>query len=230
MNRQEFLNKVKNGLIVSCQALEYEPLHSSYIMSRMAYAAKLGGAVGIRANSVEDIVEIKKTVDLPVIGIIKKDYSDSQVFITPTVKEIDSLVECGADVIATDATDRIRPNGETLESFFKQIKQKYSNTLFMADCSTFEEGMTAFKLGFDFIGTTLSGYTDYTKGVKLPNIDMMKKLVEAGASVIGEGGIWYPEQLVEAMNTGILTAVVGTAITRPKDITQHFVSAIKDLK
>lgn len=227
MNKSNFADKVRGGLIVSCQALENEPLHSSYIMSRMAYAAQLGGAVGIRANSVEDIMEIKKIVDLPVIGIIKKDYDDSTIYITPTLKEIDELVNCGVDVIATDATNRIRPNGETLESFFKKVRQKYPDSLFMADCSTFEEGVFASSIGFDFIGTTLSGYTKYTKGVSLPNFDMMRSLVnKINIPVIGEGGIWCPEQLRQALETGIITAVVGTAITRPMDITKKFVTAI----
>lgn len=228
MNKLGFANIVRGGLIVSCQALENEPLHSSYIMSKMAYAAQLGGAVGIRANSIEDIIEIKKNVNLPIIGIIKKDYDDSSIYITPTIKEIDELVNCGVDVIATDATNRIRPNGETLESFLKKVKQKYPDNLFMADCSTFEEGVFASNIGFDFIGTTLSGYTEYTKGVSLPNFDMMKRLVnKINTPIIGEGGIWYPEQLKEAFDTGIITAVVGTAITRPMDITKRFVSAIK---
>lgn len=227
MDKKIFLEKVRGGLIVSCQALESEPLHSSFIMSKMAYAAKLGGAVGIRANSVEDITEIKKVVDLPVIGIIKIDYPDSQIYITPTIEEIDKLVECGVDVIATDATNRTRPNNETLESFFTKVREKYPNVLFMADCSTYEEGIFASKLGFDFIGTTLSGYTEYSKGASLPNLDMMKRLVnDTDTPVIGEGGIWYPEQLKEALNTGIATAVVGTAITRPREITKRFVEAI----
>ena len=105
------LEQIKGGLIVSCQALKEEPLYSSYIMSRMAYAAMLGGAVGIRANTVVDIEEIKKTVDLPIIGIIKEVYGGCDVYITPTMKEIDALAACGVEIIATDATCRQRPDG-----------------------------------------------------------------------------------------------------------------------
>ena len=137
---QSILEKLKGGLVVSCQALENEPLHSSYIMSRMAYAAYLGGAVGIRANTIEDIIEIKKVVDLPIIGIIKAEYEDSQVYITPTLKEVQALVECGVDIIAVDATDRIRPDGKSLDEFFKEVRELYKDQLFMADCSNYEEG------------------------------------------------------------------------------------------
>lgn len=228
MTHQEIFEQIKGKLIVSCQALKTEPLHSSYIMSRMAYAAMLGGAAGIRANSVEDITEIKKTVDLPVIGIIKQDYPDSEIFITPTMKEVDALASTGVEIIAMDATERIRPGGVGLADFFAKVRQKYPDQLFMADCSTVEEGVAARKLGFDIIGTTLSGYTPYTKGQKLPNFEMMKALVkEAGNPVIAEGGVWTPEELRQALDCGVHAAVVGTAITRVMDITKHFVAAIE---
>jgi len=227
MGSKETLSKIKGGLIVSCQALEDEPLHSSYIMSRMAYAAKLGGAVGIRANSAEDIEAIKKTVDLPVIGIIKKEYSDSDVYITPTMKEIDELVTAGADIIASDATARIRPGGITLEDFYMQIREKYPDILLMADISTFEEGVKAAKLGFDLVGTTLCGYTEYTKDIGLPNYDLLERLTkELEIPVVAEGGIWEPNQLKKVLELNAFVAVVGTAITRPREITKRFVSSI----
>lgn len=225
---QAILNQVKGGLIVSCQALKEEPLYSSYIMSRMAYAAMLGGAVGIRANTVVDITEIKKTVDLPVIGIIKEVYGDCNVYITPTMKEIDALVECGVSIIATDATGRPRPDGKTLDEFFGEVRAKYPDQLFMADCSSYEEGMHAAEIGFDLVGTTMNGYTDYTKGVELPNIELMGRLArECGKPVIAEGGIWLPDQLKAALDAGVWAAVIGGAITRPMEITKRFVAAIQ---
>lgn len=219
------LDKIRGGMIVSCQALKNEPLYSPYIMSRMAYAAKEGGAVGIRANTVEDITEIKKTVDLPIIGIVKQDYDGCEIYITPTMKEIDSLVKCGVDIIATDCTNRVRPGGKTLDEFFREVRAKYPDQLFMADCSSYEEGIHAAEIGLDLIGTTLHGYTEYTKGSSLPNRDLIMRLVEdTGKPVIAEGGIWTPEQLKAVLTTGALAAVVGTAITRPRDITRHFIS------
>lgn len=225
---ESVLEQIKGGLIVSCQALKEEPLYSSYIMSRMAYAAMLGGAVGIRANTVVDIEEIKKTVDLPIIGIIKEVYGDCDVYITPTMKEIDALATCGVEIIATDATCRQRPDGRTLEEFFIEVREKYPDQLFMADCSNYEEGIRAAEIGFDLIGTTMNGYTSYTLGAQLPNIDLMKRLVkDCGKPVIAEGGIWLPEQLKAALDAGVLAAVIGGAITRPMEITKRFVSAIR---
>ena len=221
-------SKIKGGLIVSCQALENEPLHSSYIMQRMAVAAMWGGAVGIRANTVPDIRKIKEEVDLPIIGILKRMYDDSEVYITPTMKEVDELMAVKPDIIALDSTDRIRPNGQNLSDFFREVRKKYPNQLFMADCSTVEEGVRAAELGFDVIGTTMHGYTPYTKNVSLPNFDMIKAMVrQTGKPVIAEGGIATPEQLKCALDCGVLAAVVGTAITRPMDITKRFISAIQ---
>ena len=229
LNNKQILEQIKGGLIVSCQALSTEPLYDSYIMSKMAYAALLGGAVGIRANTVVDILAIKERVDLPVIGIIKEVYPDSDVYITPTMKEVDALVEIGCEIIAVDATNRLRPNGVTFEEFFKEVRRKYPDQLFMADTSCFEEGKLAFELGFDLIGTTMSGYTPYTKGTPLPDYTLMKRYKnELGATVIAEGGIWAPEQLVESFNSGAYAAVVGTAITRPMDITKRFVKALEE--
>lgn len=228
MTNKEILEKIKGGLIVSCQALPDEPLHSSYIMSRMAYAAFEGGAKGIRANTVEDIAEIKKTVDLPIIGIIKAVYDDSDVYITPTMKEVDALISCGVSIIALDTTDRLHPKGVTFEEFFTEVRAKYPQQLFMADTSCFEEGKKARELGIDIVGTTMSGYTPYTKGRELPDFELMSRYVnELDCPVIAEGGIWTPEQLKAAFDTGVHAAVVGTAITRPREITKKFANAIK---
>lgn len=226
---QAILQQLRGGLVVSCQALPEEPLHSSYIMSRMAYAAYLGGAVGIRANTVEDIAEIRKTVSLPIIGIIKRVYEDHpELYITPTMKEVDELIACGVEVIAMDATHRPRPGGETIEPLFPEVRSKYPDQLFMADCSNVEEGMKAAELGFDLIGTTMAGYTPYTAGCSLPPYGMIKTLVhECGKPVVAEGNISTPEQLRHAMDIGVLTVVVGSAITRPLEITKRFVAALK---
>ena len=228
MTNEEILNKIKGGLIVSCQALKTEPLYDSYIMSKMAWAAYLGGAVGIRANTVVDIQAIKERVDLPVIGIIKEEYPDSDVYITPTMKEVDALVEIKCEIIALDATKRVRPNGVELRDFFTEVRAKYPNQLFMADTSCFEEGALAEELGFDLIGTTMAGYTPYTKGRALPDLELIRKYSEnLSKPIIAEGGIWSPDDLVNVYKAGAFSAVCGTAITRPMDITKRFVKALE---
>ena len=229
-NKKLILSRIKGGLIVSCQALEDEPLHGADIMAKMALAAKLGGAAGIRANGACDIMAIKKIVDLPLIGIIKKVYKDSDIYITPTVEEVALLVDAGADIIATDATDRLRPNGASLDDFYARVREKYPQIILMADISTFEEGVKAEKSGFDIAATTLSGYTEYTKGRKLPDFDLLKKLTDTlKIPVIAEGGINDPAELKKAViDFNAFAAVVGTAITRPREITRRFVDFLSN--
>ena len=223
-------SQVKDNLIVSCQALEDEPLHSSMIMGRMALAAQEGGAKGIRANSILDIHEIKKMVSLPIIGIIKADYPDSEVYITPTMHEVDQLVEEGVDVIALDATDRLRPNQVSLTDFFKAVRSKYPEQKFMADCSTVSETKTADQLGFDFIGTTLVGYTKESKNDHIADDDfaiIREVLASVHKPVIAEGNINTPEKARRVLELGCYSVVVGSIITRPQIITRNFVNAIE---
>ena len=221
----KILESLKGKLIVSCQALEDEPLHSSFIMGRMAYAAYIGGASGIRANTVEDRKEIKKNVSLPIIGIIKKVYNNSDVYISPTMLEIESLVKEGVDIIAIDATKRERPDKKELKFFIKEIKEKYPNQLLMADISNLEEAIYAEKIGFDIVGTTLVGYTEYTKG-NIPLIELKKVIDIIKIPVIAEGNLDTPEKAKEAIKIGAYAVVVGSAITRPQLITKKFVDEI----
>lgn len=210
---------MNKGLIVSCQALENEPLHSSFIMGRMAAAAKIAGAVGIRANSVEDILEIKKEVKLPIIGIIKKEYNDREAYITPTLKEINELIAADIETIAVDAT-----TNQDIE-FLEEIIFKYPGQKFMADISTVEEGLRAAKLGFDYIGTTLVGYTKHSKAVN--KFKVLETLInQSKAPVIAEGNFDTPEKAARAISMGAYAVVVGSAITRPQKIAKKFVDAV----
>lgn len=223
------LEQLKKNLIVSCQALPHEPLHSSFIMGRMARAAKEGGAVGIRANTKEDIQEIQKNVDLPIIGIVKRDYENCDVYITPTMKEIDELMEVKPEIIALDATNSLRPNGVTLDEFYKEIRRKYPNQKLMADCSTVEEAVHADKLGFDFIGTTLVGYTKQSENSKIEENDfkILKEIIaKVSNKVIAEGNIDTPEKAKRVLELGSYSVVVGSIITRPQNITKRFSDAI----
>ena len=226
-NKKQFLDQVKGKLIVSCQALKDEPLHGSAIMAKMALAAAQGGAAAIRANGREDIIAIKKEVNLPVIGLVKRNYKNYEVYITPTKKEIEELMEAGVDVIALDATKRKRPNGEELEELIEYIQ--HHGVLAMADISTLQEGMEAVRKGADIISTTISGYTEYTKSDNNgPDIQLVKDLCEhSSIPVIAEGRIKTPEEAVQVLNMGAHAVVVGSAITRPQLITESFTNALK---
>lgn len=221
------LDCLKGKLIVSCQALPDEPLHSDYIMGRMAAAALEGGASGIRAQSVSQINEIMKTVDLPVIGIIKRNYDDSDIYITPTKKEVEELCTTPCQIIAIDATDRRRPNDEKCEDLVKLIHE--NGRLAMADCSTYEECVKAQDMGFDIVSTTLCGYTPYSKQIDGPNFELLKKCVDTlHVPVIAEGKINTPEDLKQVYEKcGVFSAVVGSAITRPQLITKRFSEVLK---
>lgn len=223
------LNQVKNNLIVSCQALPDEPLHSSCIMSRMALAAKHGGAKGIRANSKEDIIEIKNEVSLPVVGIVKRDYKDSSVYITPTYQEIDELLESGCEMIAMDATKRSRPEAIELEELVQYVREKDASIQLMADIATLEDAIQAGQLGFDCVSTTLYGYTEETKNKKLYDNDFefLKRVIESvSIPVIAEGNVITPEMAKRCLQIGAYSVVVGGAITRPQQITERFVEIL----
>ena len=225
----EKVESLKGKLIVSCQALPHEPLHSSFIMGRMALAAKEGGAYGIRANTKEDIAEIQTQVDLPVIGIVKRDYEDSKVYITPTMREINELMEVKPDIIALDATHSLRPGGRTLDEFYREIRKSYPEQLLMADCSTVEEALHADQLGFDFIGTTLVGYTDQSRDLKIESNDfeIIRQIVaKVKHRVIAEGNINTPEKARRVIELGAFSVVVGSIITRPQLITKSFAEAL----
>ncbi len=215
----------ERGLIVSCQALEHEPLHGGDAMAKMAKAALQSGAIGIRTNGVDDIRAIKEAVDLPIIGLIKRDIPGSDVFITPTLDEVVQIIEAGADIVALDVTDREDRLAKAAELIAFAHK---AGIAVMADVSTYEEGMAAEKLGADFIGTTLSGYTPYSTQIEGPDLALVSSLAaDAQVPVVAEGRIWSPEEAARALQAGATYVVVGSAITRPQLITARYVEAVR---
>jgi N-acylglucosamine-6-phosphate 2-epimerase len=160
------------------------------------------------------------------IGIIKKDYNDSEIYITPTIDEVEKLINSEAEIIALDATNRKRPGGEKVEDLIAKIKA--AGKLAMADIATFEEGVNAETLGFDIVSTTLSGYTKQSQGRPAPDFELIEKLSKAvNIPIIAEGHIQTPQELVKALSCGAHCAVIGSIITRPQLITKYFVDAIK---
>jgi len=229
VNADAFLAAVKGKLIVSCQALEDEPLHGSSIMAKMATAAEIGGAAAIRANSPADIRAIKEAVDLPVIGLYKR--GDSGVYITPTFDDAAAIAAAGADIIALDCTARPRPDGARLRDLLARIHAELGKPVF-ADISTLEEAQAAAEYGVAMAGPTLSGYTDarsISTATAEPDYALLGAMIAAlPVPVIAEGRIHSPRQARQALDMGAWAVVVGSAITRPRTITARFASALRD--
>ena len=222
------MSVLKRGLIVSCQAVKGEPLYGYGIMHLFAKAAKAGGACGIRAL-VDDVDSIKDEVGLPVIGLVKECYDDSEIYITPTKAEVDRLLATKCDVICMDATLRSRPGGVTLEELYEYARANASGREIMADVSTIEEAVNADKLGFDYISTTMRGYTPYTTQYEIPDVDFVRECTEKvkNAKVIAEGGVFEVSHMEAISKVNPYAVVVGSAITRPKVITERLLGALK---
>lgn len=219
-----FAEQVKGSLIVSCQALSHEPLFGAEIMAKMALAAALGGAKAIRANTPVDIAAIRSTVDLPIIGLWKVDFPGYPVYITPTLEQAKAVAEAGADIIAIDATDRLRPQPGSLADFIRAIHEE-TGKLVLADIATYAEGLAAEAAGADMISTTMSGYTDNSPKREGPDLDLVRLLATTlQAPLFAEGRYRTPEQVRQALNLGATAVIVGGAITRPLEITKWFLA------
>ena len=219
------LEKLKQQVIVSVQAMPNEPLFKEECMLAMMQSVVNGGAKGLRLAGQRDVANAKKYFDVPIIGLTKPDVLPSNwkevVYITPTLKEVNELIDANADIIATDATQRPRPK-ESLKEIIDYIKEH--KKLAMADISTFEEGVKARELGFDMISTTLSGYTQNSdNNLETPDFELLKNLVkELDCPIILEGRIWNVEEVDKAFDIGAHSVVIGSAITRPQLITKRF--------
>ncbi len=219
--------RIRGGLIVSCQALSDEPLHGSAIMAAMARAAASAGAVGIRANSPSDIRAIHLAVSLPIIGLYKVNFANSPAYITPTLARARQVAAAGADIIAVDATARPHLEGGDGAGFIKLLKNALSVPI-LADVSTLDEGRAAAAAGADAISTTLSGYTPYSRQAETWDAELVRALAAAVTiPVIAEGRIWQPEEARAALEAGAYAVVVGSAITRPQLIAARFVAALR---
>lgn len=226
------MNKVftqlKNKLIVSCQAEGDSPFNSPEGVAMFAKTVEAGGAAAIRSEGIEKTKKIIESVSVPVIGLVKSYFEDGTVRITGTKKEVEDLIHIGCAIIAIDGTFRQRENFSGPE-FVKMIKNKYDCTI-MADVATYEEGLACAEAGADCISSTLSGYTLETKkeNYKEPDFELVKKLSSAlKIPVFAEGRINTPELAAKMIKNGAWSVVVGSAITRPKLITEWFYEAIK---
>ena len=230
MSLDQILGATKGSIIVSCQALPGEPLYCEEmsLMPFMARAAKEAGSKCIRTSSIRDVVEIKKATGLPVIGLVKRVVEGYDSYITPTMKEVDDLVAVDSDIVALDCTLRKRGDGTSINDFIAQIRQKYPDLILMADISTYEEGLNAQECGVHLVGTTLSGYTDYSPKIDGPDFDLVARLAaNLSIPVIAEGKVHYPDQAKKMLELGAHAVVVGGAITRPLEIAGRFYQAIE---
>ncbi len=230
MKKEELFEQIKGKVIVSCQAVPGEPLYveEKSIMYLMARAAKQAGTPAIRTSSIRDVIAIKEETGLPVIGLIKIQYDGFESYITPTMKEVDELVSAESDIIALDCTQQKRGDGKSVSEFISEVRSKYPQAVLMADISTYEEGVNAWKLGMDIVGTTMSGYTSYTPKMDGPDYELVRRLSETlDIPVIGEGRVHSPQQAVEMLDAGAFAVVVGGAITRPLEIAQRFIHAVE---
>lgn len=221
----ELIAKLKHGLIVSCQADADDPFNQPELLAKFAKAAQMGGAVGIRAQGVENIKAIRAAVDLPLIGIIEGQFENGWVCITPDHKDVEKIIEAGADIVALDVTPRKRPNGLDGIEFFDEVRERFEIPL-IADVATFEEGVRAAEMGADAVATTLAGYTEYTSTsfTDSPDFALIEQLSRGiKVPVLAEGRIWTPEQSKESLLRSAYAVVVGTAIARPRIMTKKFV-------
>lgn len=210
---QNLKSKIEKGLIVSCQAPSDSPLHKPEIIAAFAEVAAQNGAVGVRIDSPAHISAVKSRVKIPLIGIYKIISTESEVYITPTFASARELAEAGADIIALDATFRPRPNGEKLAEIVQRIRSEL-NLPVMADISTLEEGKNADKIGCDFIGTTLSGYTKETNGKTETDFELVAESAKnLSVPIICEGRLKTPADVRRALDCGAFAVVVGGSIT-----------------
>ena len=219
------------GLIVSCQAYEGDPLFGAHIMAALARAAEEGGAVGIRANSPLDIAAIRQVTRLPIVGLYKVHSTISDVYITPDIASATAIAQAGCDMIAIDATPRPRQNGTTLEQLIRFIQNDLGKPV-MADVSCLEDALLAQSLGVDVLSTTMAGYTAHGRPKTAgPDLEFLADLVkQVSVPVTAEGRFYEPQQAAHAMQLGAHAVIIGSAITRPEDITRRFVNQISDVR
>jgi N-acylglucosamine-6-phosphate 2-epimerase len=232
-NNWPVIARLRGTLIVSCQASEGEPLCSPLHIKALALSAIAGGAKGLRLEGAENIEAVRAVTDLPIVGLSKSKLEPgvdrlSSVYITATFAEAKALAKAGADIIAIDATSRLRAGGITLQELIQQIHSQL-NLPVLADVATLFEAKQAQEFGCDLISTTLSGYTQETAVLNAsgPDLELLSKMQECiTAPTILEGRVWEPQHVTAGFDIGAYAIIVGSAITRPQLITRRFVEAI----
>lgn len=226
MNKEEILAKIKGGLIVSCQMEKHAPCYSEDSVELLAKAAVWAGACALRINGVENVKKIKSMFeDIPVIGLVKVFRDDTDVFMTPTMKEVEQLIEAKADIIAIDGTDRLI-DGHPGWDIIPQIKAKYPDVVVLADVRDEVDAVNSFKLGADMAAPTFYRFKKDAKSTDLPDWQMFAKMCRECKDlgpILMEGKVWTPDDAIRALHYGAYAVVVGSAITRPHLVARRFV-------
>ena len=218
------LDKLR-GLIVSVQAASDSPLAPTEMITALAVAAQAGGAVAVRIEGATNVRAVKAALHGPVVGLIKRSYAGFEPYITPTLGDVEELLDAGADVIAFDATLRARPHGATVKQLVERIAS--GGAMAMADCATRGDALAAHKLGVPILATTLCGYTKETSGASLPAVELVRVLRQFGGFVVCEGGVRSPADVAAARDAGADAIVVGTAITNIAWVTAQFAAPLR---
>ena len=227
--KKALLDSLKGGLIVSCQTQKDDPIYSEDMHVKMAQAAKWAGAVALRANSPEQIRDIKAAVNLPVIGLYKIWNENTDVFITPTLQAAKQVWEAGAEIIALDTTAQINGEGRRAYELLPEVKKEIPDAILFADVSNYDEAARAVELGADIVGPTLYGYTAETKNIESPDLREFARMCrDFGDKVymVMEGHIYTPEDAMKCIFLGAHAVVVGSAITRPHLTAKRFVDLL----
>lgn len=219
------LERLKDGLVVSCQPVDHGPLDRPDFVAAMARAAVSAGAAGLRIEGIENVKSVRAVTSVPIIGIVKRDLGWTPVRITTSCDDVRALIAVGADVVGYDSTSRPRPDSR--EKILNCILDE--GALAMADCATLQDGIEALFGGANIIGTTLSGYTDDTisKGCE-PDLELVSAFKKLGGFVMAEGRYNSPNLAAEAIKYGADCVTVGSAITRLEHITGWYREAISN--
>ncbi len=208
----KIIEPLRHGLIVSCQAPPSSPLYEPNVIAAISQASINQGAVAIRIDTPAHVQAVKQRCNAPIIGLWKQIISGYDVYITPQFHHASAIAQAGADIIAIDATNRNRPQGETINSLITQIHNELGKPV-MADVDTIENAIAALNAGADIIGTTLYGYTSQTQGLTPPGFELLSQIVKLNIPAICEGGVSSPQMARQALDLGAYAVVVGTAIT-----------------
>jgi N-acylglucosamine-6-phosphate 2-epimerase len=218
------LDGLRGGLVVSVQARAGSALDDPQVLAAMARAAQDNGAAAVRIQGVRNLQAVRKRVDIPIVGIIKRPYEGFETYITPTLREVREVLDCGAEIVAFDATGRPHPEGHGVAELVAAIHD--GGALAMADCALADDGVCAHAAGADIVATTLCGYTKETRGSELPAYDVVRAFAQLGTFVICEGGIHAPEAGARALACGADAIVVGTAITNTEWLVGQYKAAL----